>query len=89
MNPYDPCVWNKIINEKQMTVAFHVDDMKISHPNEKEVTKVINQLRYIYGKTDPMTENIGKIHEYLGMTVDYSNKGEVKNYHVRLCTEND
>ena len=78
MNPYDPCVWNKIINEKQMTVAFHVDDMKISHPNEKEVIKVINQLRDIYGKTDPMTENIGKIHEYLGMTVDYSNKGEVK-----------
>ena len=26
MNPYDPCVWNKIVNGKQLTIVFHVDD---------------------------------------------------------------
>ena len=31
INPYDPCVANKIINGTQMTVIWHVDDLKISH----------------------------------------------------------
>ena len=26
INPYDPCVSNKLINESQMTIYFHVDD---------------------------------------------------------------
>jgi hypothetical protein len=28
-NPYDPCVWNKVIKGKQSTICFHVDDCKI------------------------------------------------------------
>ena len=35
MNPYDPCVWNKTIKGKQITICFHVDDCKISHVSEK------------------------------------------------------
>jgi hypothetical protein len=31
INPYDPCVANKIIKGKQMTICFHVDDCKLSH----------------------------------------------------------
>jgi hypothetical protein len=31
MNPYDPCVWNKIAEKKQITICFHVDDCKVSH----------------------------------------------------------
>ena len=27
-NPYDPCVANKIVNGKQQTILFHVDDVK-------------------------------------------------------------
>ena len=78
MNPYDHCVWNKDINGKQMTVAFHVDDMKISHVDPEEVNKVIEQLRGIYGKTDPMTVVRGEEHEYLGMTISFKFKGEVR-----------
>ena len=26
MNPYDPCVANKMVNGRQLTVAWHVDD---------------------------------------------------------------
>ena len=29
INPYNPCVANSIINGKQMTVVWHVDDMKV------------------------------------------------------------
>jgi hypothetical protein len=31
INPYDPCVANKMINGKQMTVGLHVDNLKVSH----------------------------------------------------------
>ncbi len=37
MNPYDPCVWNKTIKGKQITICFHVDDCKISHVGKKVV----------------------------------------------------
>ena len=29
INPYDPCVANKMANGSQMTVTWHVDDLKI------------------------------------------------------------
>ncbi len=31
INPYDPCVANKIIRGKQMTICWHVDDLKANH----------------------------------------------------------
>jgi hypothetical protein len=31
LNPYDPCVANKMVNGQQLTVSWHVDDMKMSH----------------------------------------------------------
>ena len=39
INPYDPCVANKMVNGKQMTVIWHVDDLKVSHVDPKENTK--------------------------------------------------
>ena len=34
-NSYDPCVCNRMINEKQHTVRFHVDDLMSSHVDSK------------------------------------------------------
>ena len=31
LNPYDPCVANRIINEKHHTICWHVDDVKSSY----------------------------------------------------------
>jgi hypothetical protein len=42
LNPCDPCVAKKMINGKQFTLTWHVDDIKISHDDHKEVTKVID-----------------------------------------------
>ena len=39
VNPYDPCVANKIVNGTQMTVTWHVDDLKVSHADEEELKK--------------------------------------------------
>ena len=63
MNPYDPCVANKIINDSQMTVTWHVDDLKISHKDSREVTKFIKHFGDIYG--DRMTVHRVKVHDYL------------------------
>jgi hypothetical protein len=47
LKPYDPCVANKMVNGKQLTVTWHVDDLKLSHVDENEVTKTINWLKSI------------------------------------------
>ena len=31
LNPYNPCMANKIINGEQLTICWHVDDLKSSH----------------------------------------------------------
>ena len=45
VNPCDPCAANKIINGKQMTVAWHIDDLKVSHEDADEVTKFVKWLK--------------------------------------------
>ena len=39
LNPYNPCVANKMVNGKQMTVCWHVDDLKVSHVDPIKVTR--------------------------------------------------
>ena len=70
LNPYDYYVANKIIDRHQLTVVWHVDDLKISHQNENVVTRMIIWLRktyevLFYDGTGAMTVHRGKIHEYL------------------------
>jgi len=73
INPYDPCVANKMVNGKQMTVVWHVDDLKVSHVDKTEVTKFVAHLAGIYGPK--MTIRRGPVHDYLGMDLDYSESG--------------
>jgi hypothetical protein len=41
MNPYNPCVWKKMIKKKQITLCFHVDGCKVSHKLACIVDKAI------------------------------------------------
>ena len=50
VNPYNPCVANKTVRGSQMTVVWHVDDMKISHKMPKAVTSFMNYIKDRYGK---------------------------------------
>ena len=81
LNPYDSCVANKVINGKQCTIAWYVDDMKISHVNSDVVTEVINQIERRFGK---MTVTRGKEHIFLGMKILYKDNGTARDYHARL-----
>jgi hypothetical protein len=77
LNPYDPCVANKTINGKQCTILWHVDDLKISHVDSSVVDQVLVQLNDEYGKEAPLTVTRGKVHDYLGLTLDFTEDGKV------------
>ena len=76
-NPYNFCVVNKIIDGSQCTIGWHVDDLKISHVDGKVSQKILDILQKEYGKEAPIPSMTGKIHEYLGITIDYSTSGKV------------
>jgi len=77
INPYDPCVANKMVKGNQMTVSWHVDDLKISHKDPKVVDEFLEWVKKRYGTVGEVKVNRGKIHDYLGMKLDYSVKGQV------------
>ena len=65
INPYDSCVANKVINGKQCTIVWHVDDLKISHVSEEVVDNVIDLMNHVFGEQTPMTVSSGTCHDYL------------------------
>ena len=83
VNPYDPCVANKIVNGSQMTICFHVDDCKLSHMDSKCNDAMIDWLRDKYESifedgTGAMKVSRGKKHTYLGMDLDYTTPKRVR-----------
>ena len=71
INPYDPCIANCLIDGKQCTIAWYVDDMKISHVDPAVVTSIIDKLEKRF---DKMTVTRGKEHVFLGMNIRYTEK---------------
>ena len=59
VNSYDSFVANKNISDKQMTVFWHVDDLKVLHVDKNESTKVAKWMKTIYG--EKLTIHRGKI----------------------------
>jgi hypothetical protein len=74
LNPYDPCVANKIIEGSQCTIAWYVDDTKISHVNANMVTDVIERIEEKFGK---MTVTRGRHHVFLGMDIVFKGDGNL------------
>ena len=72
VNPYDPCVANMQVDGSQLTVCWHVDDLKISHKSELVVTGFVAKLGQMYG--GKLTFSRGKVHDYLGMDLDFSSE---------------
>ena len=77
LNPYDSCVANKMVNGKQLTVVWHVDDLKISHVEQEVVDQFIQDMEDEFGKESPLNISRGDVHEYLGMKLDFSEPGQV------------
>jgi hypothetical protein len=77
LNEYDKCVTNKIINGKQCTIIWHVDDLKISHVEQKVISNIIKKLEDKFGQESPLMTSQGKVIEYLGICINYIVKGKV------------
>ena len=69
VNPYDPCVANKMVDGAQMTVCWHVDDLKISHRDKEMVTAFEVEIINIYGAKTTISR--GRVQDYLGMELDF------------------
>jgi hypothetical protein len=78
INPYDPCVANKTIKDKQMTICWHVDDLFIGHEDPAVVSHFLTWLAKRYDTEDKKLNVVrGPKHDYLGMNLDFSTKGTV------------
>ena len=58
-----------------MIICKNVDDLKISHKDSTVIDKFIASLHAKYRNMGTMTVRRGKIHDYLGMTLDFSSTG--------------
>ena len=76
-NQYDSCVVNKMVGGRQLTVAWHVDDLKISHEEEDALDEFISMMEAEFGEDSPLSVSRGPIQQYLGMTLDFSERGKV------------
>jgi hypothetical protein len=83
INPYDPCVAINFVKGEQLTVVWHVDNLKVSHRKPSILTRMTAWLKSTYERlfddgSGGMTISRGKIHDYLGMTLDFTVPREVK-----------
>ena len=69
VNPYDPCVANRMVNGKQQTVTWHVDDLKISHEDKVENTILIHEISLV-SMARSLRAPKEKVHGFLGMDLD-------------------
>jgi hypothetical protein len=77
-NPYDPCVANWEVNGTPHTILFHVDDLKCSHKDSSVNDKFAKWLEQKYGTYGKVKIHRGKIHNYLGMMLNFEHKGKMQ-----------
>jgi Reverse transcriptase (RNA-dependent DNA polymerase) len=68
-NPYEKCILNKDESGHQTTIAIYVDDLLITSTKPSHAEAVVISLRDKY-KELKVTQ--GKVHNYLGMVMDFS-----------------
>ena len=84
INPYGTCVAKKVEYGTQMTVTWHVDNLKVSHKEPSDASEFILEMGKIYSPGITVTH--GKIHSYLGMDFDYSTPSSVEVSMIKYAT---
>jgi hypothetical protein len=80
INLYDLCVANRMVTSKQYTVTWHINNIKLSHMDPRVNDNFLLWLEKMYGKKEfaPVKATRGKIHDYLAMKLDFTEKGKLK-----------
>ena len=87
LNPYDLCLANKVINNKQCTITWYIDNLKISHVDYSVVDGVIKVIKSYFVK---MIVTRGAKHKYVGIEFEFTDDGEVTLFqkeHLLDCIE--
>jgi hypothetical protein len=73
-NPYDPCMANRMVNDKQQTVTWLVDDLESCHVDASVNDDFLKWLNKMYGDIEiaPVKATRGKVHDYLAMKLDFT-----------------
>ena len=50
LNPYNPCVVNKMVNGEQLTICWNVDNPKSSHINPKVNDEFLQWIKDTFGQ---------------------------------------
>ena len=71
-----------MIDKSHMKICFHVDDCKLSHHKRKANDFMMEWIHQDYESifedgSGNMSVSLGKVHEYLEMTLDYTVHGQV------------
>jgi len=74
LNKVDRCVANKTIDGQQCTIAWYVDDNKLSHKNPKVVSKILEEIDKVY---PGLVISRGKKHTLLGMDIEFIGDGRL------------
>ena len=69
---YKCCITNKMINGKQYTIGWQVDDFMIIHMDPQGNNGIIKRLETKYIELIPPVVHHGHIHDYLGTTLYFS-----------------
>jgi len=69
---------NREVEGTQQTVLFYVDDIKLSHVNEKALLNTVKNLASCYGKVKDLTVTRGDVHDFLEVVFDFSEKKKLK-----------
>jgi ribonuclease HI len=66
-NPYDMCVFNRMNKGKQITIAFHVDDLLVTSQSDEAINELIT---FLQSRFTAVTAELGDKHSYLAMTIE-------------------
>jgi len=73
-NEHDPCVFNKMVDGHQCTLLIYVDDILCLCVSPTAAADLNAHLTHHFGE---VKQHAGKMHSYLGMSLDFSNDGQV------------
>ena len=75
-----------MVNGEQLTICWHVDNLKSSHINPKVNNKFLPWIKDAFRQHGEVKTTQGPQHNYLDMTVNYSVPGQVSinmSHHVK------
>ena len=73
-NDYDGCLFNKMVDGNQCTVAFHVDDLLITCKDINAIEQLEGMLKKSFSS---ITVNKSKNHSYLAMNINICDDGSI------------